>query len=251
MKIVAGIVRKLGEIIDKAEKAIREELKTGEIGQEPNITDRFIEKVKTLMEEEGSFQGVEMKIRTLEDRGPKPAEKRFGADFCAVLSIDIDGFKIIKGFLSQAKYSRDRRSEWVNISNPQISKAPTSIIFKTKTRKDETKNEFKKLHEQSQIMLEISPDSYVMVYSKDGFFVVPAISVVGNNNSSIELYAKSAKYFFQEFLMCFIGDRRITAFDDKTLESLRQRTKSRTAFILELTQENDNDNKDTEEGKSW
>jgi len=48
--------------------------------------------------------------------------------------------------------------------------------------------------------------------------------------------------------MCFIGDNNITAFDDKTLESLRQRTRSRIAFLLELTQENDN--KGTGEEKS-
>ena len=62
---------------------------------------------------------------------------------------------------------------------------------------------------------------------------------------SVKLTNKS---FFQEFLMCFIGDNNITAFDDKTLESLRQRTRSRIAFLLELTQENDN--KGTGEEKS-
>ena len=59
-------------------------------------------------------------------------------------------------------------------------------------------------------MLSITPDSFVVVYSKRGFVVVPASSIQGLKTRD-EIYGKPIDRFFKEFLMCFIGDHRFKA----------------------------------------
>ena len=71
------------------------------------------------------------------------------------------------------------------------------------------------------------------LYSSKGFVVVPASSVKGLARSG-KLYAKPVDRFFKEYLMCFIGDPRLKAYDDQTLESLRIETNARTAIMFQI-----------------
>lgn len=94
-------------------------------------------------------------------------------------------------------------------------------------------NRFKKLNKQVRKMLEITPDSFVFVYSPKGFVVVPASSIK-ELKANGELYGKSVSHFFKEYLMCFIGDHRLKACDNDTLESLRKKTNARTAIMFQI-----------------
>lgn len=58
-------------------------------------------------------------------------------------------------------------------------------------------------------MLDITSDSFVIVYGRNEFVVVPALSVRGLTASG-DLYGKPISNFFKEFLMCFIGDKSVT-----------------------------------------
>ena len=82
-------------------------------------------------------------------------------------------------------------------------------------------------------MLSVTPDSFVIIYSSKGFVVVPASSVKGLARRG-KLYAKPVDRFFKEYLMCFIGDPRLKAYDDQTLESLRVETNARTAIMFQI-----------------
>jgi hypothetical protein len=82
-------------------------------------------------------------------------------------------------------------------------------------------------------MLSITPDSFVIVYSTRGFVVVPASSVKGLKPEG-KLYGKSVRQFFKEYLTCFLGDPDLKAFDDQSLEALRQRTESRMAILFQV-----------------
>lgn len=82
-------------------------------------------------------------------------------------------------------------------------------------------------------MLDITPDSFVFVYSTKGFFVVPASSIK-ELKANGELYGKPVSRFFKEYLMCFIGDHRLQALDNQNLESLREMTNARTAIMFQI-----------------
>lgn len=73
-------------------------------------------------------------------------------------------------------------------------------------------NNDKNLKKQVKKMLRITPDSFVFVYSSEGIFTVPVLSINGSNNQAL-LYGKQLIPFFQEFFTCFIGDKKLRAFD--------------------------------------
>ncbi len=85
-------------------------------------------------------------------------------------------------------------------------------------------------------MLSITPDSFLCVYSQDGFAFVPAISVHGLtfSNDGNEVYAKNTSLFFNEFLMCFIGDRLLGATDGAQISRLAEKTRSRYALKVDV-----------------
>ena len=220
--ISIGIVRRFGELISEAERRIIEGIEDGRIETEPSMTDRFLNEIERVFSHADHYEGITFKARTLRDRGRNAPEKEFGADFCGVLKARLKDFEVTKGFLSQAK--KDGRGIDVNLRPFGL----TTVGFQI----DE---EFVRLGDQIDQMLSITPDSFVIIYSSKGFVVVPAISVKGLKNEA-DLYAKPVDRFFKEYLMCFIGDHRLVAYDDRSLESLRKETKARTAIMFEVKQ---------------
>lgn len=64
------------------------------------------------------------------------------------------------------------------------------------------------LKEQCNKMLDLSPDSYVFLYSRKSISVVPAVSVVGADKwIPHDLSSRSITRFYEEHFQCFIGDR--------------------------------------------
>lgn len=218
--IVKGVVKRFGELISEAEKRIIEGIEEGRLETEPSITDRFLEAIESVFKSEGEHDGITFKARTLRDRGKGAPEKEFGADFCGVLDIKFDDFEQRKGFLSQSKSEGD----WVSVRRTPYG--VTAVSF------DQNK-EFERLKGQTEDMLSITPDSFVFVYSRGGFVVVPASSVEGLKIGA-ELYAKRVDRFFKEYLMCFIGDHRLKGWDDNSLRALREKTNSRTAILFQI-----------------
>ena len=86
-------------------------------------------------------------------------------------------------------------------------------------------------------MLNITPDSFVIVYSTKKFMVVPASTIKGlkyNDTyiyNSAKLYGKPVDQFFKEFITCFIGDLKLKAYDDKTLIKLMESTRTRSVIL--------------------
>jgi hypothetical protein len=221
MIVGRSVVRRFGDLIEKAERSTIEDMKKEAIEQETSVTDRFLVRVQDVVNEYGTFEGIEFRARTLGERGPRSAEKKYGADFCGVLHVKFPDFQLSKGFLSQAKNA----NAWVRVN----------AGYRGATRVDFSPgSEFTRLQDQTDKMLAITPDSVVIVYSMRGFVVVPASSVRSLKTKN-QLYGKNVKAFFKEYLMCFIGDTRIIAYDDKTLESVRAETNSRTAILFKIS----------------
>jgi hypothetical protein len=129
--------------------------------------------------------GIHWSARVLSSHGPNTEETEFGADFLGLLSLNLPGYNVRKGFLAQAK-----RQE------------PGSRL---------SRREWERLQQQCGKMLSYSPESYVFIYSINGVFMVPAISVVAC--AGVEdlhtLHPKKTGAFYREHFECYVGDKRM------------------------------------------
>lgn len=202
-----GIVRDAAAIVGGAVNRTVEALRGDQVQQEPAFTDRMLGAITEAMHGYGA-KGIKWTAMTLTDRGRNAQESKYGADFAGVLSIDIPGFKVDKGFLAQAKLLDPRQGF------PKL--------------------EFNRLKAQCELMLKRTPDSFVFVYSRGGVVVVPAISVVSSEpRNPHDFYSRSVPRFFEEHFESFIGDRRLHAASPEMLDSLRQEWSARSLLYLE------------------
>ncbi|MCK4698227.1 MAG: hypothetical protein KAT53_07990 [Dehalococcoidia bacterium] len=224
--IVKGIVKHFGRLIKKAEENIIAKMTDGRLDTEPSVTERFLQEIESVFEEYGEKDGIIFRVRTLRDRGANSPEKEFGADFCGVLDIKLPELEQSKGFLAQAKSERQ---------GIRVDKRPyglNAVSFPTGS-------ESNRLRSQAIKMLSVTPDSFIIIYSISGFMVVPASAIQGIRhhgllNQVIQLYGKPVDRFFKEFIMCFIGDPKLKAYDDQTLKKLRENMEARFALLFQI-----------------
>jgi hypothetical protein len=201
------IAKEFGRRIAHAADRARIALGDGRAEQEPAVTDRMIASIEAEFDtpERNRFY---WSAKTLTDRGRGSQESKYGADFLGVLRINIDGFRITKGFLAQAKLA------YRNSSADQQA-----------------------LASQCRKMLTLSPTSFVFVYSEDDFRVIPAISVLAGSGSIQGHYTRGIRRFFEEHIECFIGDSNISAATPVGLEDLARRADTRAAFYVTIADE--------------
>ncbi len=217
--IVKRVVRYFGNLISQAEQRAIETMLDGRVETEPAITDRLIGDIEAVLAHSRAYRGVIFRARTLRDRGTNAAEHLFGADICGVLRVGLTNYSVSKGVLIQAKLERPGSSITVNANGEVEVHASQS-------------QEHRRMTEQLDRMLSITPASFVIVYSVSGFRVVPASSLnalIGGG----ALYAKGVRRFFEDYIMCFLGDGRLSAHDDDSLEALRLDTVSQRAVMIE------------------
>lgn len=224
MIMKSGIVKHFGELIRKTEQNIIEKINDGRLQTEPSITDRFLQEVERVFDEHGGSNGIRFRASTLRDRGANAPEKEFGADFCGVLDVKLPEFKQSKGFLAQAKSERQGIS---------IYRGPFGVNGVTIP----VSNKPDGLRTQATRMLSITPDSFIIIYSVSGFVVVPASAIQGLSYRSAQLYGKPLDRFFKEFIMCFVGDPKLKAWDNQTLEKIRRETYARSAILFQIQEE--------------
>ena len=182
-----------GHAADAAER-VTEAIRDGRLEQEPAITDRMLGAVEEAMRG-FTAKGITWTAKTLTDRGRGSQESRFGADFAGVLSIDLPGYCVSKGFLAQAK-----------LIEPDES-VPTA--------------EFDHMQNQCDRMLSLTPDSFVFLYTMTEIRIVPALSVLSSRRRNPhDFYSRSIARFYEEHFECFIGDRKLSAATPDGLEAL-------------------------------
>jgi hypothetical protein len=203
-RAVRAVASAISDAADETMEAYRKE----RVVDEPHITDRLMGAIETTVNhlKIGSVLlpfggGMRMPLRweamTLRAGSRSAAhEKKFGADILGVLKIDIRDYRTSKGFLAQAKRAEPRqefdRSEW------------------------------RRLQEQCEKMLAITPDSFVIIYSIARgvrFFSAQAVHSFSGRNI-FDLYDLGIRSFFEKHLQSFIGDRRIDQPKVDTLEKL-------------------------------
>lgn len=229
--IITRIINRIVSRISEAENVAIRNLSENAIETEPSLTDRFLGAIDYVFEANGfEVDGFNIKTRTLKDRGRNAAEHEFGSDFISVLNIGIPSYSLSKGFLAQAKLAG---KEEIKV----IAKKPypeIQVSFPTNKSRDNSR-----LITQCEQMLNISSDSFVFVYSSLGIYVVPATTIVSIKEIGIQgVYSKTLQHFYKDFLMSFVGDRDLNAFDDATLRKLRDRTFSNSALAIEISSNN-------------
>lgn len=175
---------------------------------EPDITGRILGAIDTRMKDYRS-KGIVWKSATAKPfRGQGAEEKRTGSDFLGVLDIDIESFSVKKGFLAQAK-----RME------------PTKVIPEA---------EWARLRKQCSDMLNITPESYLFVYSRRcGIRVFPAMSTVNLTTRNIfDIYSRSLSRFFEDHISSFIGDDRFKVPSFQELERVAREYRVSNALYL-------------------
>jgi hypothetical protein len=179
------------------------------IEHEPSITDRFLAYIEAKLDGE-DIAGVHWQAKTLTSIGINSQEVRHGADFFGVLSLDLPGYRVQKGFLAQAK------------------RVEPGQIFKASDQRN--------LRDQCQLMLHRSPVSYVFLYSEmSGMRVVSANDVLAAtpHANPLDLTNWSVKEFFKAHLECFIGDYRVQAANRRELENLAADVRARNGIIIQ------------------
>ncbi len=194
LQSVRKIAREIGDAANGAFRAYRED----RAAEEPQVTDRILGAIEDRIQTR-QFGGVVWNAYTLKtSRGQAAEEKRHGADLMGVLDINLSDYKVVKGFLAQAKKAEPGRS------------------FK--------QGDWDRLRSQCEKMLERTPDSFVWVYSKSkGIRIFPANSVLGlglEPRNVFEIYDRSVSTFFENHIECFIGDPRLNSPDIETLDAL-------------------------------
>jgi hypothetical protein len=196
-----ALVREVATVIGDAADLAVGDLRERRVEQEPHLTDRMLGQIEQAIDGYRS-KGVVWAAKTLTDHGPGAQERRYGADFIGVLSIDLPEFKVTKGFLAQAKLVRSGGMG---------------------------RSEFDRMVSQCRQMLELSSSAFVFHQSEAAIRVIPALSVVSANGPEIgfdleNLYSRSITRFYEEHLECFIGDGQINDPSLKTLAALQARS---------------------------
>ncbi|RWG78555.1 hypothetical protein [Mesorhizobium sp.] len=194
---IKRVAKQISDAADSAILAYREEL----ITDEPSITDRWLGAVANASAparwSKSTRDRIYWRAKTLRSASGRSAEeKRHGADLLGVAEIHVGGSVIRKGFLGQAK-----RIE----PGAKVDGA-----------------EWARLKQQSELMLERSAASFILTYSRYfGIMFVPAITVANIERADLfTLNRMTIRGFFEMHLGCFIGDRRLSSPNIRTLDAL-------------------------------
>jgi hypothetical protein len=220
-----------GEELAKAAAAVANDYAVGDIGDEEDFTGQLIGRLKGKVEqlsnekiqwrvsaaieerEDGPpvpLTSVRFSGRQLGAKGPSSEESVIGADMVLVIDINGPDFAIQKGLIIQAKKLE------------RFSALPST---------DE-----QRLRDQCAAMLDRTPASYVLLYSKDGVHCVSAAGIEGCSSPRLGLIDQyPVEFLFADFFLCWIGDPRIKATDRDSLTVLRSMSQARNALLLSAT----------------
>lgn len=159
-------------------------------------------------------------IRTVQDRGPGAAEHRYGPDLVIVLRLDTPSTAVTKGPLVQAK--RGGRGG-VHLGGEERRRIQVTTISNA-------------LRVQCRKMTRLSPSSFIWVYDPAGVRSTTATAVEEVQPGRTRKTVTSVRIdgFMDHLLDCSIGDPRISAHDDATLDRLLDEADARTAVNIQM-----------------
>ena len=176
----------------------RDEMVSSSLPDEPAITAALVTRFRDALDEHEKA-GLRWSAKVLSSHGPGAEEGTFGADLVGILHLKLPELDVTKGFLAQAKKQNDGKKL--------------------------SSTEWKRLVEQCKKMLMYSSTSFVFIYSFNGFFVVPAVSVLGckNREDLHTLHPVRIHDFYKQHFRCFVGDYHMQSDRSPALIDLRYR----------------------------
>jgi hypothetical protein len=145
-----------------------------------------------------------LRVRSLTKTKEEP---RYGADLVMVLDIELADYRVRKGLLAQAKR------------------------LEPNSRMDA--DEWRRLREQCDRMLQLTPASAVFLYHSGGVTPISAAAVLAYQERDLfSISTWSIEVLYADFAMCWIGDPQIQATDPQSLEALRLLVDARAAVRL-------------------
>ena len=197
------ITRYAANRVADAIESVVTDLREGHIKEEPDFTGRMIGAIVERMRGY-KVRGAEWNANSVSSHGPGSLERFSGADFIGILEFNAQGYSVRKGFLAQAKLL-----------------LPNSNL------------DIKALLNQCSHMLDLSPDSFVFLYTPNGVKIVPAISVIGATGNVYDLIYRYPQRFFQDHFESFIGDRVLYLPTEKALKDFLREYSIEYALYLE------------------
>ena len=193
--IPTPIIQQVVDSVGLTTRRIVSIFKEGIVQKEDQITGALVSELAKKLSGI-RIEGIEIKVRAFSLR----EEKETKADLGVLFNVRLPEYELSKAFIAQAKICRCKRSF-------------PSYVFSHD-------NITKSLLNQCLQMMEITPSSFVIVYTQDyhcGIRVFPAADVyaLGNKISCkrlTHLYGMKLKNLFKNFLKCFIGDFKITSY---------------------------------------
>lgn len=198
----------------------------GDVGGEEDFSGQLIGRIKSRVEDlrtpnanwrassviEERVDGpllptVRLSARQLGSKGRRSEESWSGADIVMVFDAQGPDNHIKKGVLIQAKRLDPGDKLTIRVSRD--------------------------LKKQCRDMLNLTPASFIFLYSGNGVACVSAASVEATERRDLhELVPFQNFWFFHDFLVCWIGDPRLQATDRASLAELRALTRARNALLV-------------------
>lgn len=200
----------------RAEDELLAMVQEGRVTQEPDMTSRVMHAIEILSRD---VPGVSIELTVVPGMGPGAEENVIGADVLGVVRIELGNVRIAKGFLAQAKRdgedglhyqppTDETYSHWTYRGDSmQLPRSGVVSVSVPSAR----------LREQCDNMLQLSPDSFVLVFADTQIGVVSATSVHAHRGVAPRtkkqkpLGTKRLDDFILHVLDCFIGDEKLAA----------------------------------------
>lgn len=168
------VVRRSARIAAEAALTARDAYAAGRVKHEPEITDRMLGAIERDLDGR-TIKGLKWEATSLTNTTRNSEESLYGADFMGVLNVDLDRYRVSKGFLAQAKRI-----------------GPEALL---------RKRDSDRLLKQCDLMLSRIVASFVFLYSRDDFGVVPAAAVLASDGvNPWTLYPRAISSFLSGIL---------------------------------------------------
>ena len=212
------IIKAVGAAIEEAARNVVRDYSAVE-GKEEEVTAQFRGEInrhllKSIADSlDGEvINGCTFRVATLTKR----QEHDVGADLIGIVQLDYGSTRVTKAYLAQSKVG-------------SLHPGPRGQTYATTYSPDMVR--------QAKDMLDVSPASFVFIYTSEGIACVPAqqVKLAGSNSISTERYPfHSIGAFYEEFIKCFIGDHRIApgVLDSGNLEDIARATHAQAALLL-------------------
>lgn len=211
----AELAAELANTLSKAAENVAKDIVSEDVGDEDDISSQLCGRLKqaadNFVDSVGrQYPNVRIKARHMTSRASGSEERRIGADIVVVLDVDLPDQRLTKGLLIQAKVLPQGR-----IMAPRA---------------------WEGLKSQCQRMLARTPSAFVFMYGKSSIipFSASALECVERtklwDSSTYPLH-----WVFHDFLVSWIGDRRIAATDRLGLAWMMLEFGIPNAFIVQVS----------------